>query len=90
MERPLTISEAVQVTGLSRSTVQRRVDAWIAGDRSPAALKGGRTHGTSGERRVDPVDARRVRDQLLGNLAAEVTAEEYAEQVAEGPAGDSA
>jgi hypothetical protein len=77
----MTMSEAVAYTGLSRSTVQRRVDLWQTGDRTAAALKGGRTHGTHGERRVDPVDAERARLQLAGELPGTVTPDEYLQMV---------
>jgi hypothetical protein len=86
----MSISEAVVHTGLSRRTVQRRVDAWLAGDRSPYALRGRLAAGGRGrpvgrearERRVDRLDAERVRAQLDRELAGDVTAEQYAARAA--------
>ncbi|MEU8023717.1 hypothetical protein AB0B88_16030 [Micromonospora haikouensis] len=74
----MTVTEAVRHTGLSRSTLQRRAQAWIDGDRSPYALKAGRTGGDRGDRVIDRVDAERVRLQRLGELPGAVTAHEYA------------
>ena len=86
--RPLTVSEAVELTGLSDNTLRRRVDAWLSGDRSPYALKGGRTGGDKGDRLVDPLDAERARLQRLGELPGTVTTDEYARQAAERPGPD--
>lgn len=71
----MTVSEAVIHTGLSMNTVRRRVDAWDSGDRSPYALKGGRSGG--GERLVDRLDAERVRLQRVGDVASAVTTEQW-------------
>ena len=76
----MTVTEAVEYTGLSRRTVQRRAQAWIDGDRTPYAIKSGRTGGDRGDRLIDRADAERVRLQRLGELPGTVTAEEYAAQ----------
>lgn len=73
---------AVTHTKLSRRSVQRRVTAWLDGDRSPYALKGGKRNSWRGDRLVDPVDAERVRLQAVGRLSAEVTAVEWSGMVA--------
>lgn len=73
---------AVTHTGLGRRTVQRRVDAWLDGDRSSYALKGGKRNSWRGDRLVDPVDAERVRLQAAGRLAPDVTAGEWLGMVA--------
>lgn len=86
--RWLSVTEAAEHTGLSRRTVQRRVDAWLDGDRSPYAIRGRRHFGrgttgvdpTEGERQVDELDAERVRVQLDGELDPAVTADAYLEQ----------
>jgi hypothetical protein len=75
--RWLPIREAVERTGLSRSTLHRRADAWQAGDRSPYAVRSGRkTDG--GERTFDPRDLDRVRRQMIGDVLPSVTAEQWA------------
>lgn len=74
----LSTSEAAAHVGISQPTIRRRVDAWLRGDRSPYALKGGRTGGSKGDRSVDPVDAERARLQRVGELPSTVTTEEYA------------
>lgn len=71
-------AEVATWTGLSLRTVQRRATAWQSGDRSPYAIKSGRTGGDRGDLVVDRVDAERVRLQRLGELPGEVTAEQYA------------
>lgn len=63
---------------LSRRTIQRRLDAWLDGDRSPYAIRCARTGGDRGVRLADPVDVERVRLQLAGELDQSVTAEQYA------------
>lgn len=62
----LKVQEAAARTGLSVRTVQRRVDAWIAGDRSDYALRGGRAGSTS-DRYVDESDVDALARQLSGD-----------------------
>lgn len=65
----ITLVEAQRITGLSVSSIHRRVDAWLAGDEaeiaSGYALKGGRS---GRNRTVDRRDALRLRRQLDGDL----------------------
>lgn len=58
-------TEAAQLIGVGINTIRRRVDAWLAGNRTDYALKGGRA-GT--DRYVDPDDARALAAQLRGEL----------------------
>lgn len=77
---------AVSWTGLSRRTVQRRLDAWrsphawISG--SPYAIRGTTRAGERGDRMIDPVDAERVRLQERGLLPAEVTTRQWLDMIA--------
>lgn len=78
--RLLTVTEALeQCPGLSRTTLHRRATAWENGDRSPYAIKTGRTS-QGGRRRIDSRDLDRVRRQLAGELPLSVTAEEWAQR----------
>jgi hypothetical protein len=74
---------AVTHTGLSRRTVHRRVDAWLAGDRTPYAIKSTTRPSRRGDRRLDPVDVERVRLQETGRLGPEVTADRWRELIKE-------
>lgn len=79
----MTVSAAAEYIGTSISTVQRRADAWEAGNRSPYALKSTRAGWVGGHRRdrlIDPTDAERARLQRHGELPADVDAEQYARQ----------
>jgi hypothetical protein len=64
---PIGLEEAKKITGLSVSTLRRRVDAWNDGDRSDFALRGSRSGPTSW-RYVDPDDAEALAAQLRGEL----------------------
>jgi hypothetical protein len=77
----MTITDAITLTGLSKATLHRRVDAWGRGDRSPYALKGGRTGGDRGTRMIDRLDAERARLQGRGDLPADMTTAGYAAHV---------
>lgn len=71
LPRTIGVLEAAEITGLSVSTVQRRVDAWRAGDRTDYALKGGTagsTRGKAATRYVDRADALALAKQLVGDL----------------------
>jgi hypothetical protein len=71
--RTIGVLDAAELTGLSVSTVQRRVDAWQRGDRSDYALKGGTAGATSSKgatRYVDRLDAEALAKQLVGELPA--------------------
>lgn len=63
----ITLAEAKKITGLSISTIQRRVDAWLDRDEdkiaSGYALKGGRA---GRNRTVDRADTLRLARQLGG------------------------
>ena len=72
---------AVSHTGLGRRTLQRRVDAWLEGQRDPYAIKSGRRNSWRGDRLVDPVDAERVRLQEKGRLSPDVTAARWREMI---------
>jgi hypothetical protein len=78
--RGLLVPEVVELTGLSATTIRRRCDAWQRGERTPYAIKVGRTGGDKGDRLIDPDDAERVRLQARGELDPAVTAEQYAAQ----------
>jgi hypothetical protein len=64
----VNIRQACEITGLSTASIQRRVDAWLAGEEKDRAtgyaLKGGRA---GRNRTVDLVDARRLARQLAGD-----------------------
>ncbi len=76
--RGLLVPEVVELTGLSATTIRRRCDAWERGDRTPYAIKVGRTGSDRGDRLIDPTDVERVRLQTRGELDRDVTAEQYA------------
>lgn len=63
----ITLARAKELTGLSISTIQRRIDAWLDEDEdkiaSGYALKGGRA---GRNRTVDRADALRLARQLNG------------------------
>lgn len=61
--RRIGVKEAMAITGLPRRTVQRRVDAWISGDRTDYALRGWRA-GSS--RIVSRADAEALARQMDG------------------------
>ena len=70
-------------TGLSRRTVHRRVDAWLRGERDTAyPLAGTVRPSRRRDRRIDPVDAERVRLQERGQLGPDVTAEQWRDMIA--------
>jgi hypothetical protein len=77
-DRDLGIADLAVYTGIPEMTLRRRVDAWSRGDRTPYAIRGGRTGGDRGARRVGRVEAERVRRQRIGEIDASVNADEYA------------
>ena len=77
-DRDLGIADLAIYTGIPEMTLRRRVDAWSRGDRTPYAIRGGRTGGDRGARRVGRVEAERVRRQRIGEIDASITADEYA------------
>ncbi len=65
-DKIMRIATVSVVTGLSKSTVRRRIDAWIHGDRSSYALKGGRSGSI---RYADPDAVERLARELRGDGA---------------------
>lgn len=78
-----SVTWALTYTGVGRRTIQRRVDAWLRGDRTSYAMRSSTRPNQRGDRLVDPVDAERVRLQELGHLDSAVTAAQWDAMIAE-------